>query len=475
MGHVGKKGALCLACVLCRFNSGFQSKVHPAVIGAVGKIDDTLLFPLNIAAESDHMEETDFVIALMDKLFVPFLLFSVLHPCQIIQSYPGFCAAFRMAQNPDILLHIRGGNAQELLNVGTDIFHLFGSDIQRQENIINIVGQSGEKLIPGKQRAVPLSQLQSVFPDDPCDNHQGQANSDSHHQHDGGRLEIVHTGIDHTGGHDAKHDPVLNPGLFIKQIIFHAAQTHDSCAGTSLPEILPHGRDFLTAQIGIFFQHCQEIIDIFLLVDGLVHDDPAIGMDHIAAGLSVKGGYLKYLHHVEVVVADCDGIVCKALIDTVGSRHGEHQNLRFTRHHRAHYDVLPAAYLIGQAVFQVKITLFAVCCHIVAIQRDKIEVGKPRLFSCAGNKILNLFFITDVFQILIPGMQIAPVRFNQITQGTVILMEDLRQMGNTLCIDRPRHDPVIVDGGSDNSHKQYNRSNDDAPPFSQEISLLSVK
>ena len=72
-------------------------------------------------------------------------------------------------------------------------------------------------------------------------------------------------------------------------------------------------------------------------------------------------------------------------------------------------------------------------------------------------------------------MQIAPARFNQITQGTVILMEDLRQMGNTLCIDRPRHDPVIVDGGSDNSHEQYNRSNDDAPPFSQEISLLSVK
>ena len=159
MGHVGKKGALCLACVLCRFNSGFQRKVHPAVIGAVGKINDTLLFPLNIAAESDHMEETDFVIALMDKLFVPFLLFSVLHPCQIIQSYPGFCAAFRMAQNLDISLHIRGGNAQNLLNVGADIFHLFGPDIQHQENIVHIVGQSGEKLIPGKQRAVLLSQL----------------------------------------------------------------------------------------------------------------------------------------------------------------------------------------------------------------------------------------------------------------------------------------------------------------------------
>ena len=72
-------------------------------------------------------------------------------------------------------------------------------------------------------------------------------------------------------------------------------------------------------------------------------------------------------------------------------------------------------------------------------------------------------------------MQIAPVRFNQITQGTVILMEDLRQMGNTLCIDRPRHDPGILDGGSDNSHEQHNRSNDDTPPFSQEISLLSVK
>ncbi|WP_253290988.1 hypothetical protein [Pseudoflavonifractor sp. MSJ-37] len=219
-------------------------------------------------------------------------------------------------------------------------------------------------------------------------------------------------------------------------------------------EILGQRLDPLFGDVGMLPQKREEIVVRLFLMYLTVDDDPAVGMDHIAAGIFLKGGNVQSLDDVLVKKSDRDGIVSKVPIFPVGYRAGKYQQLRSARQSGIHHHVFPLGNKFPRISLQAKVSRLPRRGHVIALGRKEIEFGRSGLLPDRLNILLNVLLIGTIPHRGRPHAQIGQVFFHDLVQHIVGLMEYLRQMGRAFVIDGPRDESKVPNAARDKDDKQ---------------------
>lgn len=368
----------------------------------------------------------------------------------------------------DIRPHRLLGNPRQPFNVGADVIHPQRPGIQHQEHVINVGGQLGEQLIPVQNLPVLGFQSLPIPPDGQRQQHSRKADGDSGRQHQRTGLQALHTGIDHSGGHHANHDPIVHPGSFINEVVIGFVHAQHSRAGAALSEILLQSGHFLIAQAGILLQRRQKIVD-FPLGGGVLHHHPAVGTDDVALGFAVKGGDFQCLYHIGVIEANGNDLIGKAPEAARCRGRSQDHDLGPAGHNGVHDQILTSQNQLRQIIFEIQISGLPINGPVTALPGDKVEIRKAGFLLGVSKKRFNVRFIGHIPQVVRPQSQSAPVLLHEIGQRAVGLMEYLRQMRNTLCADGLRYKQIIPCADSDHSNQQNDCRDGCAEPFFHEI------
>ena len=178
---------------------------------------------------------------------------------------------------------------------------------------------------------------------------------------------------------------------------------------------------------------------------GIVDDHPPIRVDHIVAGIALKGRIVQQFQHRIVVVGDGNGIVGKAPVAALRFGADKHKHLGFAGQRRVHHDILAIGELFVQIRLQAQIACFPGHGHVVAVIGKKVEVGKSGVLLRFLDIGLNLCFVRGIFQKAVVQMQIGQVFAHHLLQHIVGFMQYLFQMRGAFLIDGLRHKRDVSD------------------------------
>ena len=414
------------------------------VAGAVGQIQDELPFALNIAAERDHMKPERLAARLVDVFAVPFDLLAGEEARQPAQNMDGLARPGRLLDHMDVLVHLRLRNAQQLFDVRADVVHPQPPGVQHQKHIVHVDREPGEQLVAHEQLMILALELLPVQLHHKQQKRDDQDDGDGRHHEHGRGLEPVHAGVNHIGGYDAQHHPVLKVRRLVHHVVVSAADVKQDLAGAAAQEVLLHGGDVLAGQPFGFFQQRKDIADILAALAAVVHDDPAVVQRRKGAGLSVEGGDFERLHHVGVVEGDGDGLIGKAPVAVRRGGHGKHHDLRLVRDDGVGDHRVLFKDQIRELLPQVQIAPLSLQREVIAVAGDEVEIGEVAFLPGLVHIGHDIRFAFGGFQIGRPHPHAAPVDGNQIVQGLVRLVEDLDEVIDALLVDRPGDEVGIV-------------------------------
>ena len=458
VGHVVQEDGLGAVGVLRRADGVLQPLVDLPVAGAVGHVQDVLLFPLDVAAEGDHMEPAHLACPAMDVFAVDLQLLAGLDAGQGIQQLrAGVLRGDQLPEGAHVCAHLVLRDAQQLLDIGAGVVHAQRAGIQHQEDVVHVGGQPGEQLVARQQLLVLLPELHAVLLHDQQQGQHGQHDGDARDDQHRHGLEPVHAGVHHGRGHDAQHHPVLEVGGLVHQIVRLAACMEHHRAGAPGSEVLLHGVQPLLAQAAGILQQGEDVVDVLHVLAGAVDHHAPVGQHGKGAGPPAKGRDLQRVHEVGIVVGDGDGLIAKAHEAARAGGDGKHHDLRLARDDGVDHHRLLVQDQIRQLVAQVQIALLPLQRDVVAVAGYEEEIGKLALLA-------RLLHIGDDVRLALRGLQVwrphahaAPADGDQIVQDLIGLMENLDQVRGALLVDRLGDEVEIRDAGADHPDGQGTR------------------
>ena len=409
MGHIGKEGALGAVGVFGGGNGIRERLIHLPVGGAVRQNQNVLGLSLDLAAHGNHMEPAPLPCLLMDIFHIPFALLAAGKPFQKVLGAVGGILRVQQRQGIDIFAHTLPRQTQQPFHVRADIICLVGLCIQHQENVVHVLGQLLEQLVPAQNLVILAAQL-DVTParNQQNDQHGNRQNNAGYNLHRA-QPKLIHTGIDDIHGDKPYQDPVLDAGAFVHQIVSCAAQRYLTVSADTFCKVIGKVLHLRLGKVGIIAQYRNKVIDGFLSLCDIFNHNLPIRVDNIAAGSSAKRRIVHGFHHNAVVAADGNGIVGKAAVNTLGFGADKHQHRVLPRQNRVHHNVVLVGKLLVEVALQTKITRFAAGCYVVTVVRKKVDFGKPQLLLCGFQIRLYAVIVGVAVQKAVPQMQIGDV------------------------------------------------------------------
>ena len=160
----------------------------------------------------------------------------------------------------EILLHRLGGETQNALDIGADVFRLAGFGVDHQEHVVHIAGKVREQLLACQQLLVLFPQLLPV-----ALHHQQQSGNSQHtrytaHHGHGGVLQPVHVGVHNAFGSNAKNRPVLEGGRTINHVIADAIDGKLKVAALPGSKRILQGIDLFCRKTSRVFEQGKDIV-----------------------------------------------------------------------------------------------------------------------------------------------------------------------------------------------------------------------
>ena len=204
----------------------------------------------------------------------------------------------------------------------------------------------------------------------------------------------------------------------------------------------------------MFLQKRKEIVVYLFLMYLAIDDNSSVGMNHIAAGILLKGGNIQCLDDVLVIESKRNGIVSKVPIFPVLHRAGKYQQLGLARQSGIHHHVFPLGNKLLRISLQAKVSRLPRRGHVIALGRKEKELGRSGFLPNRLNILLNFLLIGEIPQRGCPHAQICQIFFHSLVEQIVGLMENLRQMGGAFVIDGLRDELEIPNAGGDKDDNQ---------------------
>ena len=409
VGHIGKKGALGAVGRLGSSNGIGKRLIHLPIGGAVGQDKDILGSALHLAAHGDDVEPAPFLSLLMLILLIPFALFPAEKPFQKVFAMSRSVFRVQPIQNMDILPDFSPRDAQQTLDVRTDIVRLGGLYVHHQENIIHVTRKLLEQLVPVRDLGILPAQGRMASAHDEQNDQHGNAYGNARHDLHRMEPQLVQTGIDNADRHKPHHRPVLDRCALVDQIIADVTQLYPHISAAALRKGIGQLRDLFLGKVGMVAQHCNKVVNGLLAVYGVVDDHPPIRVDDIVAGIALKGRVVQQSKHRIIIIRDGNGIVGKAPVAALRFRTDERKHLGLAGQRRVHNDILIMGELFVQIGLQAKIAGLPGHGDVVAVVGKKVKVGKSGILLRLLDIRLNFVFIRGVFQKAVVQMQIGHI------------------------------------------------------------------
>ena len=236
---------------------------------------------------------------------------------------------------------LRLRNAHQPLDVRADVIDREAVGVEHDEDVVDVAGKGGEQVLTVEQLGVALPEARAVAQPQEVDQHDAQHRRQRGDHGERARLQTVHAGVDHAGGHRAQHDPVLKAGGLVDEIVAFAVQGEGGHAGVAAEEGRLQLRDLSIRHVRAVAQRAQEVVDVPQRAAGVVHQHAPVREDDVAAGEAVERGNLQRADQIAVVEADGDGFIVKALEGALRGGHHEDHDLRLARNDRGDHRVAP--------------------------------------------------------------------------------------------------------------------------------------
>ena len=214
-------------------------------------------------------------------------------------------------------------------------------------------------------------------------------------------------------------------------------------------------------------------MDVLHILAAVVHHHPAVGQDREGAGLPVKGGDLQGVHQVGVVVGNGNGLIVKAAVAALPGGNGKHHDLRLVRDHGVCHDGLVFQNQLGKLAPQVQIAPVPGQGEVFAVPGDEVEVCEVAFLTGLIHIGHDLGVAVRFFQIGLPHPHPAPVDGDQIMQRLVGLVENLRQVGDALFVNRLGDKAEVGKAGPDHPRGQRKGQQECGQSFFHGTALLS--
>ena len=137
-------------------------------------------------------------------------------------------------------------------------------------------------------------------------------------------MESVHTRIDHILRHESEYHPALRANWLIVEIIPPVFRLAGNCTGFPSGKCCLQSIKLLIAHGGIFSQPVKEVVGDLLGAGGVINQDTAVRIDHIAVGLAIKRIGVQRREHISVIKAHGKRNIGKAIVDIWLRGHGKH-------------------------------------------------------------------------------------------------------------------------------------------------------
>ena len=416
------------------------------------------------------MEPAPFPRLLMDIFHIPFALFAARKPFQKVLGAVGGILRVQQRQGIDIFAHTLPRQTQQPFHIWAEIICLVGFCIQHQENVVHVLGQLLEQLVPAQNLVILAAQL-DVTParNQQNDQHGNRQNNAGYNLHRA-QPKLIHTGIDDIYGDNARHDPVLDTGALVDQIVSCAAHRHLTVSAGTFCKVAGKLLHLRLGKVGIIAQYRNKVIDGFLALCNIFNHDLPIRVDDIAAGSTAESRFVHSFHHVGIVAADGDGIVGKAAVDALGFGADKHQHRFLPRQNRVHHNVVLVGKLLVEVALQTKIACFTAGCHVVAVVRKKVESGKAKLLLRRLQIRLRSGIIGVAVQKAVPQMQIGDVFVGDHAQHTVGFMQNFIQMRGAFFVDGFGYKRKVLHAKADKKRDRQQNSGS-GQPFARKTAL----
>ena len=342
-------------------------------------------------------------------LLIPFALFPAEKPFQKVFAMSRSVFRVQPIQNMDILPDFSPRDAQQTLDVRTDIVRLGGLYVHHQENIIHVTRKLLEQLVPVRDLGILPAQGRMASAHDEQNDQHGNAYGNARHDLHRMEPQLVQTGIDNADRHKPHHRPVLDRCALVDQIIADVTQLYPHISAAALRKGIGQLRDLFLGKVGMVAQHCNKVVNGLLAVYGVVDDHPPIRVDDIVAGIALKGRVVQQSKHRIIIIRDGNGIVGKAPVAALRFRTDERKHLGLAGQRRVHNDILIMGELFVQIGLQAKIAGLPGHGDVVAVVGKKVKVGKSGILLRLLDIRLNFVFIRGVFQKAVVQMQIGHI------------------------------------------------------------------
>ena len=287
--HTAEERALCPVGALRGVDSVLQIPADLLFLGAVGENQNVLFASPNLPAQGGNMEPAHLSGLLMNVFPIPFRLLPGMNVRELVQNQDGLRIHDQPIHYPNIFPCLCLRDAHQLLNVGTDVFHPQVGGVQHGENIVHITGQNREQFLPVENFPVLFVQALSVSSDERYQQQRKQSRHNAGRQQHGAGLKPAHTGIHHSGRHNAQNRPVLKTRRLIYQIIGFPLNREHHCPGISRLEILLKRGKLPIRHAAGFLKHGQNIVDTLHVRAAVIQHHPTVRQNCEGAGLSIEG------------------------------------------------------------------------------------------------------------------------------------------------------------------------------------------
>ena len=436
--HIGQEVALCAAGGL-----GGRDRVRKRLIDlpvgrAVGQHEDVLGPACRLGAHGDDMEPAALAGLLMDIIRVPFALLAALKSLEEVRVAAGGVLFVQRREDVDVLPHLFERQTEQTLDVRADIVRVRGLAVQHEENVVDIVREPVEQLVPVQDVGILSSERGAAAAQDERDDQHREQDHDSDHDLDRSEPQPVHAGVDDADRDKAENGPVLNARALVDQIVPRPMQRQHPAAVPALCEVGAQRVELFPGQVGMLTQLREQVIDRVVAVGAAVEHDAPVRIDDIAVSRAAEGGIVERVQHHVVIVGDGDRVVGEAAVGSLRLRANKHEHLRLSGHHRVQHDVLAIGKRLVQVDLRAERAPFAVRRHAAAVRGEKVEGGAAGLLLHLVQAGADLLLAQVVFHTVVPQMQQRPVAADQMTQHIVGFMDKLGQMRGAFLIDRLR-------------------------------------
>ena len=337
-----------------------------------------------------------------------------------------FDGIFRVqrGQRIDVFTHALLRQSQQAFHVRANIICLVGICIQHQKDVVHVLGQLPEQLFAVQDFGILTAQLDAAPVNNQQNGHERKTACNAHDYLYRSLPKLIHTGIDDIHGDKFHQDPVLDAGTFVRQIVSCAAQRYLIVSAGTFCKIIGEVLHLRLAEVGMFAQHCKQVIDVLLALCDILNHDLPVRVDDISAGSSAERRIAHGFHHIVVVATDGNGIVGKTAVDALCFGADKHQCRLLPGQGRVHHNVVLIGKLFVEVALQTKIARFPVGRHVVAVISKKVEFGKAKLLLCGFQIHLNSVIVGVAVQKAVPQMQIRDVFVGDHAQHAVGFMQN---------------------------------------------------